>query len=157
MLLVQDDPVFCDNMRNYLQSRALVEFEHAPTGKLGAKMITGGRFDIALINATLTDMPGIELAARAANENVAVLMLSDSWRMSEELTRLGYRFLEIPCRFDTLLAEARRLMREHAENMTLLRSSTAIAEASLQALRAEVAEAHRRFDTIVRHLGYLRR
>jgi DNA-binding response OmpR family regulator len=157
MLLVQDDPVFCDNMRDYLQSPVLVEFEHAPTGKLGARMIASGRFDIALINATLTDMPGIELAARAANENLAVLMLSDNWRISEELARLGYRFLEVPCLFDTLLAEAKRLMQEHADYMTRLRSSTAVAEASLQALRAEVAEAHRRFDTIVGHLGYLRR
>jgi DNA-binding response OmpR family regulator len=157
MLLVQDDPVFCDNVRDYLQSRALVEFEHAPTGKLGTKMITGGRFDIALINATLADMPGTELAARAANENIAVLMLSDNWRISKQLARLGYRFLEIPCSFDTLLAEARQLMREHAENMTQLGLSAAIAEANLQALRAEVAEAHRRFDTIVGHLGYLRR
>jgi DNA-binding response OmpR family regulator len=156
ILLVQDDPVFCDGMKNYLESRAAMEIEHAPSGMLGAKMMAGGRFDVALINATLPDTPGIELAQVAANENTAVLMLSDNRRISRKLTRLGYRFLERPFSFDALLGESGRLIREREESISQIRSSTAIAEASLRALRAEVAEAHRLFDAIIGHLGYIR-
>jgi DNA-binding response OmpR family regulator len=157
ILLVQDDPGFRDDISDYLKNRATVELAHAPTGAQGAAMIAGGSFDVAVIDANLPDMSCIELAKLAANENIPVLMLSGNRRVSEELRRLDYRFLETPCSADVLLSESRRLLREREENIGPVRSSTAIAERSLRALRAEVTEAYRLFDAIVLQLGYLNR
>ncbi len=158
MLLVQDDPVFRDVMSGHLkQYNAVDELEYALTGMLGARKIAGGRFDIAMINVTLPDTSGLELARLAANENMSVLMLSENPGISEELHRLNYQYLEKPFSSDRLLTESRRVMIENRRNTSRIKTSSAMLHANLKALQAEVESAHRQFDTIVSRLGYLHR
>lgn len=158
MLLVQDDPVFRGVISRYLKkSNVLDKLEYALTGVLGARKIAAGRFDIAMINVTLPDTSGLELAELASNENISVLMLSEGPGISEELNRLAYRYLERPFSSDVLLAESKRVILERKRNICQVKTSAAMLHANLRALQAEVDDAHRRFDTIIAQLGYLKR
>jgi Tfp pilus assembly protein PilO len=47
-------------------------------------------------------------------------------------------------------------MLEHAAHLKQIKPNAAFAAPNLEALRAEVAQAHQRFDAIVKHLGYLK-
>ena len=116
-------------------------------------MMLAGGFDIALINATLPDASGIELAKLAATP---VLMLSETPRISRKLARLGLQFMEKPFGVDALLAESKRVMLERGADTAPVDPPKATAVPDLEALRAEIAEAHRQFDAIVKHLGYLK-
>jgi DNA-binding response OmpR family regulator len=139
-----------------MKSHSSAELQSAPTGVLGARMIVGGDFAIALIDATLPDTSGIELAKLAANQNIPVLMLSENPPISQELRRLDFQFLEKPFDLNLLLATSRRVMLEHAAHLKQIKPDAAFAAPNLEALRAEVAEAHQQFDAIVKHLGYLK-
>ena len=154
MLLVQDDPLFCRKVSEYLKSSTRDEVEYALTGRLGAKLISRGQFDIALISATLPDASGIELAKLASNENISVLMLSENSGISEELKRLNFRYLESPFSLDALLSETKRVVLECRENTAVARSCMAMVEGNLEALRVEIAESNRLFDAILARLGY---
>jgi DNA-binding response OmpR family regulator len=161
MLLVQDDPLFCKLIAKYLKSSNTDDLKYALTGTLGARMIAGGAFDIALINATLPDISGIELAMLARNENVAVLMLSQNTRVSEELKQFDYQYLQRPFSFRTLLSESKRVVQESRASFCRSRAivsmpNIAAAEANLEALRLEMVESNRMFDAIVARLGYWR-
>ena len=155
MLLVEDDPVFCDVVAERLKCCAFGEFKYALTGTLGAKMMIGGRFDIAMINATLPDTSGIELAKLAVNEDISVLMLSENPCISARLKQLDYRYLERPFSFNLLASEVQNVLLEH-ECLNRCRTAASGMEAKFLALQAEVAESHRLFDAIIAHLGYLK-
>ena len=153
MLLVHGDRNLCDRISKAMKSHGSAMLQSASTAVLGASMIIDGGFDIALINAILPDASGIELARLTATP---VLMLSESARISRELQRLGLQFLQTPFGVDVLLAESNRVMLERAAQMRQVKLPMATTALNLESLRAETAQAHREFDAIVKHLGYLR-
>ena len=156
ILLVQDDPEFCEAISDYLKSSPSDELQYAFNGHAGAALLSGGRFEIALIDANLPDRSGVELARAADNQNVPVLMLSDSPHASAELECLHYRYLQKPFAVDVLIAETRQVLLDRRANVNRIKESFSKMGASLDALRAEMAESHRLFDAIVARLGYWR-
>jgi DNA-binding response OmpR family regulator len=154
VLLVQENPLFCEKIVDYVRSSLNNEVECARTGTIGAEMIAHGRFDIALISATLPDNAGIELARLASNENIAVLMLSENASISQKMERLRYRYLQKPFTVDALLSETCQIVRENQETLAKTRSCAARVEANMEALRLEIAQANRLFDAILARLGF---
>ncbi|WP_428489229.1 hypothetical protein [Rhodopila sp.] len=82
-----------------------------------------------------------------------MLTLSGTPRLSRKLARLCWPFLDRPFGVDALLVEARLAMFERGGGMQRPNLATTTTALDLETLRAEVAEAHRRFDAIVRQLG----
>lgn len=155
ILLVQDDPCFCDVVSDYLKPYGSEKWEYAMNGTSAAQMLAARHFDIALINATLPDASGIELARLACNEDTPVLMISENTNISNELKRLDYQFLQKPFSFDVLVAESKRVMLKCADHSDSLRS-VATSQVNLQTLMAEIAESNQRFDSIMKNLGYVK-
>ena len=68
ILVIDDDPMVCGVITNRLLDGGS-EAEWAACRRLGAQMLAGDRFDLALIDGTLAEASGAALAEIAANEN----------------------------------------------------------------------------------------
>ena len=111
-------------------------------------MITSTRFDLALIDAVLPGVSGIELAELAANENIPALLTSGHPEVCQTLDRFHFPHLKKPFDLDALVAEARSIMRETEENIRRVQSSAAEMRAKTEALKASGAEARRLLATM---------
>ncbi|WP_428540096.1 hypothetical protein [Rhodopila sp.] len=98
-----------------------------------------------MTSATLPDASRIELADLGS---------SDTPRIGRNLARLGWQFLERLA--DFLLAKANRVMLRRGAMMPPTEKRPAASALDVETVLAEVVEAHRQFDAIVRQLGYLK-
>jgi DNA-binding response OmpR family regulator len=71
--VIDDDPLICDLIVDALGNIG-ADVQCATTGQSGRRLLTGKRFDFAIINLVLPDAFGIALAAIAANENTPVCL-----------------------------------------------------------------------------------
>ena len=85
-----------------------------------------------------------------------MLTLSEAPRLGRKLARLGWPFVGRWFGVDAVLVEARLAMFERGAGTQRPKLATTTTALDLETLRAEVVEAHRRFDAIVRQLGYLK-
>jgi DNA-binding response OmpR family regulator len=152
-LLVHHEPdesrVIVENLRH----KADAEVASARTVSEGARLIAARHFDLALIDAVLPDMAGMQLASLAANQNMPVLLLSENSSSSAHVRRLGYPYLEKPFDVEVLVAESIAIVRRARLIVRDVAISADRVEATMKALAAEVAEAHRLFDLIISRLG----
>ena len=145
ILVIDDDPMVCGVITNRLLDGGS-EAEWAACRRLGAQMLVGDRFDLALIDGTLAEASGAALAEIAANENTAVLLLSGHPDTSAKLQRFGYPYLEKPFPLDRLWSEATQVIAETRENIGRVKAAAVKMQANAEALRAAGAESRRLQD-----------
>jgi DNA-binding NtrC family response regulator len=143
VLLIEDQPMICDLIADCFGERFSTEVVCARSGVLGARMIAGSHFDLAIIDLGLPQISGLELAAYAANENIPMLLVSGHPGGNEKLQRLGYPYLEQPFGLDALHQAALRVIHESRENIRRVQSSARKMLAGKEALSAAVTEARR--------------
>jgi DNA-binding response OmpR family regulator len=143
VLLIEDEPAICDLIVDCFGKLFGAEIECARNGLLGARMIAGWHFDLAVIDAGLPHISGLELAGFAANENIPVLLVSGHPGVSDKLRRFSYPYLEKPFGLDALCAEAARVIDESRENIRRVKASAARMLATTEALSNAMMESRR--------------
>jgi DNA-binding NtrC family response regulator len=143
VLLIEDEQMICDVITDCFGEQFSTEVVCARNGMLGARMIAGSRFDLAIIDVGLPQISGLELAVYAANENIPVLLISGHPGVTEKLARFGYPYLEKPFALDALHTEALRVISESRENIQRVKSSAEKMQAGAEALSAALKETRR--------------
>ena len=155
IVVIDDDPLICELIADALgNSGATVQC--ARRGRSGRKLLTGKRFDLAIIDVVLPDASGIALAAIAANENTPVLFITGHTSATARLKQ--YDLLDVPCLpkpldLVRLRAEAERVMAESRQNIQRIKDGMARWHASLRALDDTMAESRLLIDISRRLCG----
>jgi DNA-binding response OmpR family regulator len=140
--VVDDEPLICDLIKGALSS-AGVEVHCASSGKLGAELLSGRRFHLALIDAVLPDASGIALAEIAVNENTPVLLMSGHPNSTDRLTQLGLPYLEKPFRLSTFSIEAAQVIADSARNIERVKDSISRLRATIEELNSAMGQSRR--------------
>jgi DNA-binding response OmpR family regulator len=154
ILFIDDDPRICEVIDDYLQS-CHITVQCAHTGEAAAQMLAKYHYDLAIIDATLPGMSGLDLAAIAANGNTSVLLMSGYPDSNFKLHQFSYPYLAKPFTLDALRIAVARIMSERTENLARVKASAARMLANTEALRAAMAESDRLVDAARtrQHLG----
>jgi DNA-binding NtrC family response regulator len=142
-----------DNLLNYLIPEGLrhgldADVAVVETGLKALDMIEREHFDIALINATLPDIPGLRVAQVAANQDIPSLLLSGHPEISAELLRHGFPFLQKPFSLDVLVQETKNVIQETRNNIRRVTESAMKLQQNLAALTAEIAKTRQSMDKL---------
>jgi DNA-binding response OmpR family regulator len=148
VLLVNDEPMICNLIGEYFRDNLGLMVECAHSGPAGALKLARGRYDFALIDVSLQEISGLDLAALAANGNTPVLLISGHPESNFKLHQFGYPYLPKPFTLDALRVEAARIMDEHAANIARVKASAARMEASRVALQVAMAASDRLLDAV---------
>jgi DNA-binding response OmpR family regulator len=92
--VIDDDPLICDLIVDALGNIG-ADVQCATTDRSGRRLLTGKRFDLAIIDLVLPDAPGIALAAIVANENTPVLLITGRPNVTAPLKQ--YDLADFPC------------------------------------------------------------
>jgi DNA-binding response OmpR family regulator len=96
------------------------------TGMIAARTLQTQHIDLAIIDTSLPDISGFELAELVADCNVPALLISAHPRDQELLTRHGYPHLVKPFRLAALVAAVTSALRNANENVTGLHRAHAM-------------------------------
>ncbi|HEY0184095.1 MAG TPA: hypothetical protein VGC09_14905 [Rhodopila sp.] len=154
MLLVHQQPAECRSIAQSLRDSAAAEVECTPFADHATQLIVEGRFDLVLIDDILPESASLQLADHAISRNTPVLLLSGHAATSANLRCLGHRYLEKPLSLELLLSESQRIVIESRLIVRELRTAVSETQALVNALLAEIVEAHRLFDMAMTRLGY---
>jgi DNA-binding response OmpR family regulator len=102
------------------------------SGDLAALAMTSEQFDFAVVEAILPEVCGFELAERAASRSMPVLMMSGDFIAQDTLEKYGYPHLAKPFPLRELIAEARRINLQGAENVERLKVAGAKMRAAVE-------------------------
>jgi CheY-like chemotaxis protein len=87
ILVAEDDPAVCGFLTDALDFDLAATVRCEPTGILVLRAIETAAFDLALIDVDMPELPGYELARRAANRGIPALlscrMASMSWHATQ--------------------------------------------------------------------------
>jgi DNA-binding response OmpR family regulator len=89
----------------------------ASSGLIATQVLQTQLVDLAVIEAFLPDISGYELAERAADCNVPVLLIGAHPTEQEACKVLGYPHLDKPFSLNVLADVARRILRDTRENI----------------------------------------
>jgi DNA-binding NtrC family response regulator len=140
--VVDDDLLICNMIVDALGNPGAA-VQCATTGRSGRRLLTGKRFDLAIIDVVLPGASGIALAAIAANENTPVLLITGHPNVATRLDQ--YELADFPCLqkpFDLvrLRTETERVVAETHQNVHRIKDSMARWRANLIALEDVVAD-----------------
>jgi DNA-binding response OmpR family regulator len=125
ILVVDDDPLICEIVTDCLRQDLSAYVDAAQNGRDAALLIKGYQFDLAVIDAVLPDIDGLDLAELAANENTGVLFTSGHPESCDKLNRFNFPHLRKPFDLDALVGEAASIVRDTRENIQRVRVATA--------------------------------
>jgi DNA-binding response OmpR family regulator/DNA-binding MarR family transcriptional regulator len=140
-LLVETDPDVAEVLKEGIESSGDAAVTWASTGSTATQILGTEEFDIAVIETLLPDISGFEVARRAANGNVAVLLMSGH-PAQQELCRVHtFPLLEKPFRPTALIASITEIMRRTRHNIFRVQQScysldVTVAHSKLLALKA---------------------
>jgi DNA-binding NtrC family response regulator len=140
--VVDDDLSICNMIVDALGNPGAA-VQSATTGRSGRRLLTGKRFDLAIVDVVLPDASGIALAAIAASENTPVLLITGHPNVVARLDQ--YELAEFSCLqkpFDLvrLRIETERVVAETHQNVQRIKESMARWRANLIALEDAVAD-----------------
>ena len=124
ILIVDDEPLVLDVLTASLGDVFDVEVERAETGLAGAKMIAAARYDLAIIDAGLPQISGLELAELAADRNIPVLLISGHPQAADDLQQFGFPYLAKPFPLDRFISEVTETMRDFSENIRSVKEAS---------------------------------
>ena len=121
ILVIGGEPAVCHLVRSALQQDGRYRVTQASSSKEALPLLGHDRPSLAIIDSSLPDMTGIELAERARRQDVPVLLLTD--RPAAERADRGFVTLGKPIVLDDLLQRSRALIAEAKQQHHLLRES----------------------------------
>ena len=89
------------------------------------------------------DVSGLELARRATNRNIPILLCSGHPDLIAKLRRFNYPYLSKPFDLDNLVTEAKRILADTDRNIRQVRASLLRVQETAAQLNAEIAKARR--------------
>jgi DNA-binding response OmpR family regulator len=98
----------------------------ANNGMIAAQAVQTQRIDLAIIDTSLPDISGFELAEFVADRNVPALLISAHPRDQELLTRHRYPHLSKPFRLSALVGAVTTALSNAKENITNLHRAHAV-------------------------------
>ena len=121
ILVIGSEPAVSHLVRSALQQDGRYRVTQASSSKEALPLLGHGRPSLAIIDSSLPDMTGIELAERARREDVPVLLLTE--RPEAERADRGFATLGKPIVLGELLQRSRALIAEAKQQHHLLRES----------------------------------
>ncbi len=125
VLVVDDEPAICDLVQMVLEADGSCRVTSASTAGDAIAILERDRPDAALIDAVLPQASGLQLATRAIDIGVPVLIVTGEPHTRDKLHAVGCPYLSKPFAIGALLAEMRALLDEavqrRAELAVLLR------------------------------------
>ena len=98
-------------------------------------MLRSSQFDLALIDACLPGLSGLQLAEIAANENTPVLLISGHPDINATLASCGFPHLPKPFSLDALLQRSKEAIVLAEENVRLVKASAGRLQSSIEAAK----------------------
>lgn len=147
ILVIDDDQHICKVIEDYLQSCDMT-VHCAQTGEGAAQMLADNHYDLAIIDAILPGMSGLDLATIAANGDTSVLLMSGYPDLNFKLHQFDFPYLAKPFTLDALRIAAVEVIREHSENRARVKTSAARMQANTKALTAAMADSDRLLDAV---------
>ena len=93
-LLVEDDASVAETLKNSIEHVCEARVTSADNGASATDALVTLRFDMAVIDIILPDISGFELAARTAESNTPVLLISGHPEEQELCRLVGYPHLK---------------------------------------------------------------
>jgi CheY-like chemotaxis protein len=143
ILVVDDEETICQVVSACLEDWPGTKVVCANNGNLAAERLRGDRYDLALIDALLPGPGGFELAEIAANQNVAVLMLSGHPEITAKLRAVSFPHISKPFRLSELLKESRQVIASSLENSRRVQTALALLKTRAEALQTAIEESRR--------------
>ncbi len=131
VLLISRSEKFASSLKNLLSSGQYEPIDTATNGKSAEEKIKSGRFDIAIVNDSLTDISGENLAVEICrNSAVGVLLLVKSEEfptVNRNVSQLGVLTLPKPTT-ETMVAQSLLLLCGTRERLRKMEERTASME-----------------------------
>jgi DNA-binding response OmpR family regulator len=128
ILVAEDDPGICNFLTEVLKTEFSARVRCERTGSLALQAIETAAFDLAIIDATMPEISGYELAKRAADRNIPTLLSSGHPDANIKLKDWGCPYLAKPYRVAELIGEAAEAITHADENIRRIKASLRQAE-----------------------------
>jgi DNA-binding response OmpR family regulator len=148
ILVIENDPGDCD-LIHVLEAELAAAVKCARTGMLGVEAIETASFDLAIIDFGMSQISGYELARRAANSNIPVLLCTGQPDALAKLTDHDFPPLAKPFKISELVYEAAKIITNTAENISRVKASLVRLQVTTEGLRADMAESRRLIESKV--------
>jgi DNA-binding response OmpR family regulator len=139
ILVVERDPAVAFTFADAFANDWAAQVRCVDTGRLAAELIETGTYDLAIIDANMPDISGLELGRRAANRNVPALLCSGNPNTLQKLADFGVPHLAKPFALDLLILESARVITEAQSNIRKVRQTCTQLLAATGRLEAEMA------------------
>jgi len=154
VLVVDDEPTICDAIQAGLEEYCGATVLCRSTGVAALEVMKGQRLDAIVTDVDLSDINGFELAERAANLNIPILLAPGHPDAVMMCARYSYPHLAKPFLPSDLAEKAIQIIRAAAENIAQVRASTAQLTATAADLYEAIKQARR---TIAQSLSIIAR
>lgn len=124
-LVVDDDEHVADVLKTGLEEYCGVSVTCVDSGAIATRVLENDPPDLAVIDVMLPDMSGLELAGRAADRKVPVLLISGHLDLQDASEMLDCPILAKPFSLRTLADAATTAVRDLHENIARLHRSRA--------------------------------
>jgi DNA-binding NtrC family response regulator len=156
ILVIDDEPLICEVLSDYLQDEVDTTVQVAHNSTDAARLLKGNTYDLAIIEASLPGISGLDLAELAANGNTSVLLITANLQSKFQLHQFNYPYLAKPFTLDALRVAAARIMSEHGKNRARIKTSAARMLANREALRVAMVQSDRLLDASRQLLQFAR-
>ena len=143
ILVAERDPLVCGVIADTMEIGFGAVVQCATDGAIAAASLEEERFDLAIIGFLFPDISGFELAERAANRNIASLLVTGHPDALARLNGSCYPYLRKPIRLTDLTFEAARILADSAGNVRRVKASVARLAATVRGLQADIVESQR--------------
>jgi len=142
ILVAENDPGVCDLLTDLLEVEFAATVRCERTGSLALRAIETAGFDLAIIDVSMPEISGYELARRAANRNIPTLLSSRHSDTEAKFKKFRCPYLAKPYRAVDLICKSAKAITQAAENIRGIRASLAKLEATTEGLKADFAESN---------------
>jgi DNA-binding response OmpR family regulator len=143
ILVAEVDPRVCHFLTDVLQAELAAKVKCARTGSLALEAIETAAFDLAIIDVSIPGISGYDLARHAANRNIPTLLSSPRSYGDAKLKMFDCPYLAKPYQISDLVYESAKALTHAAENIRRIKASLAKLEATVEGLKADLAESNR--------------
>ncbi len=148
VLVIDDEPLICMLIGEYFRDMLGMAATCAISAEDGAISLAHQHFDLAVIDVGLEHEIAFDLAANAANDDTAVLLISGHAETSFKLKSLEYPYLAKPFTLEKLAGEAINAINERQSNITRIKASSVRRQISIKATKAAFAQSDRLLDML---------
>jgi DNA-binding NtrC family response regulator len=143
ILVAEEDPGICDLLTDVLETELCATVRCERTGRLALRAIETAAFDLAIIDVSMPEISGYELAKWAASWNLPVLLSGGHPNAGATLKEYEFPYLAKPYEIDDLVFAAAIAITQAGENIRRIKASFAKLEGAVEDLKADMATSGR--------------